>query len=330
MLLTIGHRSVKLSCECKCTVHGQSTTNVAMELTCDICFNPFGKDLQCPRMLTCGHTFCHKCIDKFIQTESPCPKCNVKIEQKEVSQVSVNFLAISLLEKEGKPPKGETEESVLGATAKENSTQKGLLPYEGHCMDHSCPNHFMCMKCWKLLCGTCIFLNHQGCETVKISDALPRVQGDKTADLEVQIQLLQQSNEQREEYIKKLNVSLKDLKESTNKVETNLEKETKLKNEGQALLRTLKNLKDEMTSSDKIFEILKAEEKGKELVKNIPIFKEQEILNVQTWMGTESTVSLEGIPRSDIFDYLKNSPAILCRVNRKVLLEKVIIAYHAP
>ena len=325
MLLTIGHRSL-LSCHANesALFTTQSVTNVAMELTCDICFNLFGKDLRCPRMLTCGHTFCHNFIDKFIQTESPCPKCNGKIEQKEVSQVSVNFFVVSMLEKEVKPPKEETEKLVLGATAKEFETKKDHLPYEGHCMDHSAPNHFMCMKCWKLLCGTCIFINHQDCETVKISDALPRVQGDKTADIEVQIQLLQQSNHLREEYIKKLNNSLKDLKESTNKVESNLKEETKLKKEGQDLLRNLKNLKDEMASSDKIFEILKAEEKGKELVKNIQIFKEQEILNVTTWMGKESKVSLGGVSKSNIFDFLKDSPVRFCRVNPKLFLEKVI------
>ena len=292
-----------------------------MELTCDICFNQFGEEFLCPRVLLCGHTYCTRCIKRLIQDESQCPKCNVKIEQKEVSQVIVNFFVVSQLNKEVTSP-----ESDVGATAIpiEKKTIKGGLLYEGHCSDHSCPNHFMCMNCYELMCGTCVFINHQGCETVKVSDAFPRVQVDKTSDLEVQIQLLQQSNEEREKYIKKLSVSLKDLKESTNKVETNLKDETKLKKETESLLRTLKNLKDEITSSDKIFQVLKAEEKGKELVKNIQVFEEKEILNVSIWKEKDHKVSLKGVSRSNVFEFLKNSGVKICRVNPKQFLDKVI------
>ena len=214
----------------------QSQTSTVMELICEICYNPFGDKSLCPRVLLCGHTYCTQCIKRFIQDKSPCPKCSVKIEQKEASRVPVNFLAVSMLE--------TTERGIKESDLGEADIKEGQLPYEGHCLDHSAPNHFMCLKCWKLLCGTCIVINHQGCKTVKIPDALQKVQENKSEDLEVKIQLLQQSNQQRKKYIDKLSVSLKDLKESTNKVEKNLKQETKLKTEGESLLRILKNLKD--------------------------------------------------------------------------------------
>ena len=136
-----------------------------MELTCHICCNDFGEGVCRPRMLSCGHTHCHSCIEKFIESMSPCPMCNAVIEQTHVSDIPVNFYVVSLL-KNGK---------------------------EDHCLDHSALS-LTCMKCYKILCKS-----YKSCETVKVSDALTGVQS-----LEFQIQLLQKSNEQREKYIKKL------------------------------------------------------------------------------------------------------------------------------
>ena len=143
-----------------------------MELTCEICYNDFGKEIRRPRMLSCGHTHCHNCIEKFIESKSPCPMCNVQIKQKHVSDIPVNFYVLSML--------------------KDNQNSPGI---EGHCLDHSARN-FMCMKCYEILCGKCITVNHKNCETVRVSNALTSVQDGKTSDLEVQIQLLQQSNEE--------------------------------------------------------------------------------------------------------------------------------------
>ena len=248
-----------------------------MELTCEICYNDFGEEIRRPRMLSCGHTHCQSCIEKFIQSRSPCPMCKVKIKQTHVIQIPINFYVVAMLKNKLKP--------------------------NGHCLEHSCPNHFMCMKCYKLMCGTCVAMNHKNCETVEASDALPRVQVDQTSDLEAQIKLLQESNEEREKYIKGLSVSLKYLKESTYKVETNLEKENKLKKENESKLKTLKNLNDEMTSVDKF-------------------------RNPSISMGKDHRVNLEGIPKSEIFDFLKNSPARFCRVSPKFFHKVINLVIH--
>ena len=111
-----------------------------VNVTCDICFDDFGEGKRCPRMLQCGHSYCHECIDKFIKSRSSCcPKCKKKITYLEVNQVPVNYSLVSLLKEDG-PTFVESKEDPLVS--------------DGKCSKHNIPNHFMCMNCNLLVCGT--------------------------------------------------------------------------------------------------------------------------------------------------------------------------------
>ena len=178
-----------------------------MDLVCEICYNDFDEENCRPRMLSCGHTHCQSCIERFIEFDSPCPMCNEFIYETHVSDVPVNFYVLSML-------KNDPE------------------------------SNFMCMKCYKILSGSCVTLSHKNCEKVRASDALTEVQVDMTSDLEVRIELAQKSNEKIEKYIKRLLDSLKDLKESINKVETKIKEETELKKISESLLQTLNDEKE--------------------------------------------------------------------------------------
>lgn len=51
-----------------------------MENECNICFYPFDKTSKVPRLLTCGHTFCHSCLLNLKGAASLiiCPNCREK------------------------------------------------------------------------------------------------------------------------------------------------------------------------------------------------------------------------------------------------------------
>lgn len=60
--------------------------------TCPICF-----DLISEATITrCGHTFCHKCIQKSIDINKQCPRCNAQISE---DQTFPNFLLNELISK---------------------------------------------------------------------------------------------------------------------------------------------------------------------------------------------------------------------------------------
>ena len=66
------------------------------ELECEICYFKFDESDNCPRMLQCGHTYCHECIGKIIEQNSICPKCNKKIKANQAHHVPKNFYVLSL------------------------------------------------------------------------------------------------------------------------------------------------------------------------------------------------------------------------------------------
>ena len=43
---------------------------------CTICFERFNDENKCPRMLSCGHSFCSCCLERLLHGNTiDCPKC---------------------------------------------------------------------------------------------------------------------------------------------------------------------------------------------------------------------------------------------------------------
>ena len=43
---------------------------------CTICFERFNDENKCPRMLSCGHSFCSCCLERLLRGNTiDCPKC---------------------------------------------------------------------------------------------------------------------------------------------------------------------------------------------------------------------------------------------------------------
>ncbi|XP_068201086.1 uncharacterized protein [Palaemon carinicauda] len=63
---------------------------VSNALECDICFNVFSDD-NCPRILTCSHTFCGPCIDGIIATQKQtCPTCREEFRANSAGDLVIN------------------------------------------------------------------------------------------------------------------------------------------------------------------------------------------------------------------------------------------------
>lgn len=56
-------------------------------LTCPICLESCIK--QQPTSTRCGHIFCEKCIKHFIQVDSKCPICKMKINNSDLFRIYV-------------------------------------------------------------------------------------------------------------------------------------------------------------------------------------------------------------------------------------------------
>ena len=213
-----------------------------IEFHCDICLSGFDNQSRYPRILSCGHTFCHRCIQRLINEISPCPKCGGDIHHRTAKDAVANCY---LLEKQSRSSTG------LDNPLK---SQDDKDSYEGHCLEHSLPNHFLCMKCNVLLCGTCVVLNHSDCKTIfKVSDeALHQAKSQKCSKLKTSIDNLRMNVDQNWKEYNEMNESIRNLKTMIEAKET--------------LCGKLLTIHKEMKKFDQISEILKAEDITKRLM----------------------------------------------------------------
>jgi hypothetical protein len=84
-------------------------------MECGVCLNDWDADNFVPKMLTCGHTYCHKCLIWIYKDKDQiitCPTCCVvhKFENKEaVNALIRNFTLLSLISDRNQPPKKVVE-----------------------------------------------------------------------------------------------------------------------------------------------------------------------------------------------------------------------------
>ena len=145
-------------------------SRVETEVLCPICLEGYSDESHVPKVLSCQHTLCQVCLQKFIDAEEgsyfKCPTCreNIRIPHEGVVGFSNNLTVMSLLNYL-KP----------GVLAKQEVSQL-IKSKELVCIKHSIPATHVCVPCKQLLCYKCLGLiirhdGHSKHQIVEIEDA---------------------------------------------------------------------------------------------------------------------------------------------------------------
>ena len=273
------------------------------DLNCDICFDSLNEDSKCPRIIPCGHTFCHECISKFIKEKSPCPSCNRKIKPTQIEHVPKNYFVLSLIQ------------NKVGGASSNQTKKKNELEYDGKCQEHSSPNHFYCKSCDFYVCGTCLVLHHKECKSVTVSEFLASMRKqfsleETIQDLEIILQRKTSSLDNAIQDLQKLELQMKEIKR-------NIENEETKKNEGESLLDKLKKTQIEINELRNYNEISDAGAKGKNLICSSTYALELEEMAFSKIKGPKIT-PMSKISKDILFHFTK-----YCKINARSFLEKV-------
>ncbi|CAG9326804.1 unnamed protein product [Blepharisma stoltei] len=61
---------------------------------CLLCTELYNDNINKPKVLACGHTFCEACLIKTLKLSQPCPMCQKEIREISVSRIPTNFALI--------------------------------------------------------------------------------------------------------------------------------------------------------------------------------------------------------------------------------------------
>ena len=178
----------------------------AKVLECLVCREVYDDQNLCPRMLSCGHSFCTRCLNRLFTEKRDqfcCPTCRVKVNvsQAGVAGLSKNFALLSIFDI--KPQQEESEslfncevcddkhpaifwcfncdEDICKDAARFHSRSKAsrdhqLIPLESAtatelCSKHSEPFRLFDKTCGHVVCRGCIKLDHQGHKCSSLAEA---------------------------------------------------------------------------------------------------------------------------------------------------------------
>ncbi|XP_071945957.1 tripartite motif-containing protein 2-like [Antedon mediterranea] len=209
-------------------------------LECSICKGR----LEDPKSLSCHHSFCLKCLKKWVDTNGKltCPTCR-KIDSFPIGglqKLPPNTLLKNLLETIKQHEKKDDNE----CTALSLST----------CPSHSQPLQMYCTKCKVPICIECTEMEHEAGngkhELINIVTAFKMFK-------ETSEELKKSANES----IQKMENVLKVVSENTNKLEESIKTSLNvIDNTVQEMVQTIKKKRDEMTK--KVIEIYTNEREG--------------------------------------------------------------------
>ena len=108
----------------------------SMQPLCTICFEPYNEKKKCPRLLSCGHSFCSNCLETLLHDKTiDCPTCrNPGAVPTGVEELQKNFALLD----------------IVNGTPKENVVSTGLLDCEA--CDEKHPANFSCLDCKENMC----------------------------------------------------------------------------------------------------------------------------------------------------------------------------------
>ncbi|XP_036413783.1 E3 ubiquitin-protein ligase TRIM39-like [Colossoma macropomum] len=126
------------------------------ELSCAVCLDVY-KD---PRLLTCGHNFCHACLLKVWENQGAnmqrysCPECRTVFEDYPAAQRNIKLSnIIERIQASREPP---SEDSVAGPVQRSAGDAKCVLMRTEVCANHGKPWEFFCKEHKACLCTSCL------------------------------------------------------------------------------------------------------------------------------------------------------------------------------
>ena len=270
------------------------------KLACDICFDDFINELgKKPRILSCGHTFCECCIQKFIKNKSPCPNCVRPILLTRIEDTPINFLALSLIDSE----------------PQEDSQDDEDLESDGQCSKHSIPNHFYCRSCNIMICGICIGLKHKKCRFLKFQDALLQM---KTRKLDIIGENIRKKKEQ---------VVIMERKITSLRVQ--LEKEENMKTMSNRIINQMQEIREAISSLKSIDEIKRIEERNQIFFSDLNHVRIDEIPTTEIFDYLKKNAKFCRINCKDYFEIVSNflyHTTFL--VNNRILFQNRTVLYN--
>ena len=101
---------------------------MALDITCDICFEEYDETEHKPKMLFCGHTLCHVCIGTLYQgnQEVQCPKC-MQVHAHHPDQFAVNWYLLEVIRRHKESMNSFNSGQVVNAFDVGNSVIKQEL-----------------------------------------------------------------------------------------------------------------------------------------------------------------------------------------------------------
>ena len=109
---------------------------------CSICFEGYNDREKCPRMLSCGHSFCSRCLKRLLRGNTiDCPKCrNPVAVPSGVHGLSKNFALLDIV--------NETVPKQHAGNTGHTGT------HECEACDEKHPATFCCLECKENFCKT--------------------------------------------------------------------------------------------------------------------------------------------------------------------------------
>ena len=174
-------------------------------LECLVCCDIYDDQNLCPRMLSCGHSFCTSCLQRLLTVDEkiPCPTCRVEVNvsQDGVAGLPKNFALLSIFDVKPQQEEGESlfdcevcddkhpaifwcfncEEDMCKDAAHFHTRSKAsrdhqLISLESVtatelCSKHSEPIRLFDEACGHVVCSGCIKLDHQGHNCLSLAEA---------------------------------------------------------------------------------------------------------------------------------------------------------------
>eukprot|EP00808_Paulinella_micropora_P027390 g52026.t1 len=126
-----------------------------MNVECSLCYEPYNGEERCPRLLKCGHTYCHSCLQQILKGDGsidcPVDRQNNLVENRDLTMLQKNFALLSLVDSPINKP---------------------------NCVQHKAPFILFCIQDKDLLCLQCVVGEHVGhpCMDLKVAAAQHREQ----------------------------------------------------------------------------------------------------------------------------------------------------------